>query len=183
MTALPEALAQLERDRAAFLAAYDALTPAQRSFRPADGGWTADEVLQHVVKVETGTVTIVAKQAAAGDRRRDVGTPAEASLAAVEAFLRSDGRTAMPAAVEVHVAPTSPPDAGWRERLGVFASDWSAIAEALPDGDAEVALMAHPVAGPLTAAGAARVVAAHLEHHRHQIARLAASEGCPAADG
>ena len=179
MTALPDALAQLDRDRADFLAAYDALTPAQRSFRPADGGWTADEIVQHVVKSETGTVAIVAKQAAAGPGRRDIGEPVESRLAVVEAFMRSDGRTAMPAAVAPHVAPTSPPDAGWRERLGAFGSDWTAIAEALPDTAAGVALMAHPAAGPLTAAGAARFSASHLDHHRRQLERLAASDGFP----
>ena len=171
----------LDRDRAAFLAAYDALSPRQRSFRPADGGWTADEVLQHVVKSETGTLHIVRKQAAAGDARRDVGTPNDAVMAAVEAFLRSDARTTMPAAAAPHIAPDSPPDAGWRDRLEAFGADWRALDEALPESLANVALMAHPRAGPVTASGAARFSAAHLDHHARQLARLSEAEGFPDA--
>ncbi len=177
---LSDALDTLGRDRAAFLSAYDALTPAQRAFRPADGGWTADEVAQHVVKSETGTLAIVQKQAAAGDARRDVGVPDEARLAGVEALLRSDGRYAMPAAAEPFIRPDSPSDAGWRDRLAAFADEWRALGAGLPAELEPVALMAHPRAGGVTAAGAARFIGAHLDHHTRQLARLRAADGFPA---
>ena len=177
---LPDAVSHLDRDRAAFLAAYDAFTPAQRSFRPPGGGWTADEVAQHLAKSETGTLQIVQKQAAAGAARRDVGTPDEARLAGVEAFLRSDARTTMPEAATPFIAPTSPPDAGWRDRLEAFQSEWDTLAHALPADLEGVGLMDHPRAGAITAAGAARFLAAHIDHHARQIARLRTADGFPA---
>jgi hypothetical protein len=181
MSDLTDALAVLAQDRAAFAAEYDALTPAPRSFRPPDGGWTADEVLQHVVKAETGTLHVVSKQAAAGEARRGVGTPDGARFAAVEAFMRSDRRTTMPAAAVGFIAPTSPPDAGWRERLGAFDDAWDRLAETMPADLHDVALMDHPASGPLTAAGAARFTAGHLDHHRRQLARLRTAAGFPEA--
>lgn len=181
MSALSDALARLDADRAAFLAAYDALTPAQRAFRPADGGWTADEVVQHLVKAETGTVAIITKQAAAGDARRDVGTPDDARLAQLCAHLRSDGRAAMPEAAAPFIRPDSPPDAGWRDRLADFGDAWHRFDETLADDARDAALMLHPRAGALRADGAAEFVAAHIDHHARQIARLRASEGFPEA--
>ncbi len=177
---LPDAVSLLDRDRAAFLAAYDALSPAQRSFRPPGGGWTADEVAQHLVKSETGTLTIVQKQAAAGDARRDVGAPDEAQLAELEAFLRSDGRVPMPEGQAPFIAPTEAPDAGWRERLEAFRSDWHALAETMPAGIEHVGLMHHFRAGAITAAGCARFLAAHIDHHARQLERLRQADGFPA---
>ena len=177
---LSDALAALDRDRTAFLRAYDALTPAQRTFRPADGGWTADEIAQHLVKSETGTVAIVRKQAAAGDARRDVGVPDDERLAHVEAFLRSDARTTMPASAEPFIRPDGPPDAGWRDRLAAFSDDWRALADGLPAELESVALMDHPRAGALRADGAARFLAAHIDHHLRQLERLRTADGFPA---
>lgn len=176
----PDAVSLLDRDRADFLAAYDALSPEQRSFRPPDGGWTADEIAQHLVKAETGTLTIVQKQAAAGDARRDVGTPDEARLAGVEAFLRSDGRTTMPESAAAFIAPTSPPDAGWRDRFAAFGIDWHTLAESVPPEMEVVGLMTHPRAGAITASGCARFIGAHIDHHARQLARLCEADGFPA---
>ncbi|HEX9952042.1 MAG TPA: DinB family protein [Rubricoccaceae bacterium] len=178
---LADSLSRLDHDRAAFLATFDALTPAQRQFRPSDGGWTADEVAQHLVKAETGTLAILAKQVAAGDARRAVPEASEERLAAVEAFLRSDGLTTMPASAEPFIRPDSPPGAGWRDRLAAFESEWHHLAEALPDALADVPLMEHPRAGGLTAAGAARFMSAHLDHHRRQLERIQAAPGYPAS--
>ncbi len=177
---LSDALDTLDRDRAAFLSAYDALTPAQRSFRPADGGWTAVEIAQHLALTDASTLAIVRKQAAAGDARRDVGTPDDDRLAGVEAFLRSEARIPMPASVEAVIRPDGPPDEDWRGRFAAFADDWSAFADAFPAELETVALLDHPRAGALRADGAARFVAAHIEHHARQLARLCASEGFPA---
>lgn len=176
---LPDALDTLGRDRAAFLSAYDALAPAQRAFRPPDGGWTADEVVQHLTKVETGVLRTLAAQAAAGDARRAVSEASEERLAAVEAFMRSDGRTPMPAAAEPFIRPDSPADAGWRDRLAAFDAEWQGLAETLPAGFADVPLMEHPRAGGLTAEGSARFVASHLDHHARQLVRLRAAGGFP----
>ena len=177
---LADALARLEHDRAACLAAFDALTPAQRQFRPPGGGWTADEVAQHLVKVETRILGTLAKQAAAGDERRAVSETSEERLAAVEAFMRSDGRTPMPASAEPFIRPDSPADADWRDRLAPLGSDWHRLANAIPVARADVPLMEHPRAGGLTAAGAARFVASHLDHHTRQLARIRTAEGFPA---
>ncbi len=178
---LPDAVSLLDRDRADFLAAYDALTPEQRAFRPSDGGWTADEIAQHLVKAETGTLTIVQKQAAAGDARRDVGTPDEARLATLEA-LPPVGRCAFrcPRPLPPHIAPTSPPDAGWRDRFAAFGIDWQTLAGTLPTEMEAVGLMAHPRAGAITASGCARFIGAHIDHHARQLARLRTADGFPA---
>ena len=176
---LADTLARLEHDRAAFLAAFEALTPAQRQFRPPGGGWTGDEVAQHLAKVETRILGALAKQAAAGDRRRPVSEASEERLAAVEAFMRSEGRIPMPTVAEPFIRPDSPDGADWRAHLAAFGDEWQRLAETMPARLADVPLVEHPRAGGLTATGAARFVASHLDHHTRQLARLRAAEGFP----
>lgn len=181
MSALSEALALLDRDRADFLAAYDALTPEQRAFRPDGVSWSADDVAEHLVKVEAGPLRIVGKQAAAGKASRDLGAPDEQKVVRLEQRLRSDVRFPMPEAVAEHITPAGTDGAASRAQIAEMGEAWRAVAETFPEALGQVALLSHPVGGSLTAAGTLRFVAAHIEHHTRQLARLHDADGFPAA--
>lgn len=179
MPALADALDRLDRDRQAVLAALDAMTPAQRAFRPAADAWSADDVADHLAKAETGLLSIVEGQVAAGDARRDLGKPSWVKQKMVEAFMRSNRRVKMPSAVVDRVAPTGAPFAESRAALAACGDRWHALAAAFPTALESVGVFAHPVAGPLSASGSARFAGSHLDHHLRQLIRIRAAAGFP----
>lgn len=181
MPALSDALGLLDRDRAAFLAAYDALTPEQRGWRPGGASWSADDVAEHLVRSEAGSLRIVGKQAAAGKASRDLGAPDDAKLARLEEQLRSEGRWTMPKAIAEHIAPAGADGEASRAQIAEMGTAWHAVAETFPEALETVALLSHAVGGPLTAAGTLRFVAAHIEHHTRQLGRIRADAGFPKA--
>ena len=176
----PSTLSTLDRDRAAFLAAFDAFTPEQRAFRPADGGWTADDVAEHLARVESGLLAVLTKQVDAGAARRDVGHPSPAGQDRMLAYLRSEMRLPMPETLAPHIGPAGAGGAASRSAIATAQASWRDLAERLAPEDAEAGLYKHPVAGAFTFAQTADFHAAHLDHPTRQLARVRASEGFPA---
>ena len=179
MSAFTDALALLDRERAAVLAALDALAPEQRAFRPAPDAWSAADVADHLAKAESGQIEIVRRQVEAGPARRDLGRPSAPRRWLVERIMRSGVRVRMPAAVAQRVTPTGVAFEASRAAIAGCGDGWRALAAAFPPELESVAVFAHPVAGPLTAAGAVCFAAAHLDHHRRQLRRIQAAPGYP----
>lgn len=179
MTDLDASLDRLDRDRAAVLALLDAMTPAQRAFRPAPGAWSPADVADHLAKAESGQVEIVRRQVAAP---RPLGPPSATRRWLVERLMRSGARVRMPAAVAPRVAPTGVAFETSRAALAAAADGWRALAAAFPPAMADAGVFKHPAAGPLTLRGTVCFAAAHLDHHRRQIERIRAAPGYPASD-
>lgn len=180
MPALPDALSTLDRDRATFLAACDALSPAQRAFRPSPGAWNADEVAEHLARVDTGMLLLLNKQVGAGEARRDIGRPSWIRQALVTRFMRSDRKTRIPPAVAPRVAPVGADPDESRAVLAASPAAWAAFVARVPPGLERTALWKHPVGGAYTAAQAVGFHAAHFDHHMRQLARIRSAAGFPA---
>lgn len=180
MPALADALSTLDRDRAAFLAAYDALAPAQRAFRPATDAWSADDVAEHLARVDTGMLAILRRQVDAGDARRGIGRPSRIKQALVTRFMRSEGKTRMPAAVAPRVAPVGADPAATRAALAASVDAWATLVASVPPDLEPTPLWSHPVGGAYTAAQAVGFHASHFDHHVRQLARIRAAAGFPA---
>lgn len=179
MLAFADALARLDRERADVLAALDAMTPAQRAFRPAPQAWSAADVADHLAKAERGQIEIVRQQVAAGAARRPLGRPSRSRRWLIERLMRSGLRVRMPAAVAPRVSPTGVAFESSRAVLVGCSEGWRALAASVPPEMDAVGVFAHPVAGPLTVAGTVCFAAAHLNHHRRQIGRIQAAPGYP----
>ena len=179
MSAFTHALVRLDRERAVVLATLDAMTPAQRDFRPAPDAWSAADVTDHLAKAESGQIEIVRRQVEAGSARRSLGRPSAPRRWLIERIMRSGLRVRMPAAVAPRVAPTGVAFEASRAVLAGCGDAWRALAAAFPPELESVGVFAHPVAGPLTAAGAVCFAAAHLDHHRRQLRRIQAAPGYP----
>lgn len=180
MPTFADSAAALDRARAAFLAQLDAMTDAQRAFRPAGGGWTPAEVAEHLMLVERGLVGGLERQLAAGDARRDVGEPSAEALGRLMDRLESpDTRYAMPDKAATYIAPAGTHGEAVRQEWGALAGRWRALADTLPDALAATGLVRHPLAGAVTAEGAARFAAAHVMHHRGQLDRIEADAAFP----
>ncbi len=176
MTALLDVLA---RERAAVLALLDAMTPAQRAFRPAPDAWSPADVADHLAKAESGQIEIVRRQVAAP---RPLGRPSAGRRWLVERLMRSGLRVRMPAAVAPRIAPTGVAFDVSRSALAAAAEGWHALAATYPPAMAEAGVFTHPVAGPLTLRGTVCFAAAHLDHHRRQLERIRRAPGYPADD-
>jgi hypothetical protein len=70
----------LARQRDALLDVVAGVPEADRDRRPAAGGWSIAEVLEHLRIVETGTATLLAKRAA---RAREAGVGADGDTSSV----------------------------------------------------------------------------------------------------
>lgn len=169
----------LAAEHAAVASLVDDLSPEARAWRPADDAWSATEILEHLVKTERGMAVVVAMQLAAGDDRRDVGTPSPEAFAGLSGFLRSDRRTRVPEAAARFVAPTGEPFDALRAEWDTLLSLWREAFASLPDEMQDVGLVKHPVAGALSARGAAHFAADHAHHHARQLRRLRGADGFP----
>lgn len=177
---MTDTLRLLADERAAFSALLDDASPDALAFRPSPDAWSLALVLEHLVRVEGGTLAILEKQAAKGDAFRDIGSPEEGRLAQVVAGLRSDRRFRIPAGAASAITPTGEMPVGpASEAWDGFDTRWAALDDRLTDRQREATLFLHATAGPITADGAAEFVAAHAAHHRGQAERIRAADGFP----
>ena len=176
---MTDALALLRSEHRAFTGRFDAFSPEARLWRPGPEQWNANDVLEHLVRVDQGLLFGLERQIAAGDSRRDVGTPSPEALQQVSLFLRSGRRTRVPASAAEWIAPQGDdPEqvrAEWDSRLG----RWREVLASVPEPLADVGLILHPAAGAITAQGAAQFAADHTAHHAGQLDRIRAADGFP----
>lgn len=172
MPSSSDLLQSLTASRDAFQAALANVEPRQLSQRPQPDAWSPLLIAEHVVVVEEQMITFAARQAAAGEQRKEIGEPDEARIAGVLQAVASDMRIKVPESVAVHPAGgLSSEDLvmRWttsRERM-------EALVESFPDELRGVALLKHPMAGPMTLEHTLLFLDAHVRHHIHQLKRAA----------
>lgn len=169
----------LAAEHAAVAALLDDLSPEARTWRPAPDTWSATDVLEHLVKTERGMAMVLAMQIAAGDDRRDVGSPSPEAFAGLSGFLRSDRTTRVPDAVAQFVTPSGADYDALRAEWDALLGLWREALGSLPTELHDVGLVKHPVAGALTARGASHFAADHAHHHARQLRRLRGADGFP----
>ncbi len=179
-TAMTDALQLLDAEHRAFTDLFDTLSPAARLWRPGAEQWNAADVMEHVVRADRSVLFGLSRQLAAGDNRRDVGTPTPEAQETVRAFLRSDGRTRVPESVARHIAPQGDDPLAVRAEWDALPRLWREALAAVPPPLADTALILHPRAGPLTARSCAQFAADHTAHHARQLRRIREAEGFPA---
>jgi hypothetical protein len=168
----------LERQRAALLSDVGGWPTAAVIYRPASGGWTAAEVLDHLVRVERGILAAAERGLAAPHPR---GVRDRVGGAFLDWVFRSDRRVRVPAAVAAQVAPA--PGA----ELATVRADWDAARRdlarflsgmpALRPGQRHGGVFRHPVAGWMGVPEVLRFFWVHAHHHGFQLARLRAEAG------
>jgi DinB superfamily len=164
--------AELEAQRTETLAELVDWSPQRVSFRPAPGSWSAIEVLDHVVKTETGTIADLRT----GLRNAHLlGTEDRPGVAALDRALRSEQFFQVPPGAE-DIYPdkqTTLPQVAIRwERTRV---ELGRMVQELAPEDVRCGLFCHPFAGWMTFAEVLDHFSAHLCHHRFQLARLRVS--------
>ncbi len=161
---------ELDRRRRDLLGEAAALPEAALRAKPAAGGWSILEILEHLVLAERAILLDLPDPAALAARPR--GLKARCLCALVLGILawripvKVPSRRMLPGGgrslAELH--------AEWDAHLGWI----KAYAAGLDPAQAPPAVFLHPVAGPLTLDQALRLDLLHLESHRRQIRRLRA---------
>jgi hypothetical protein len=166
------AFRELESQRTGLLAELATWSPSLLSFRPAPGAWSAVEVLDHIVRAETGTIANVR----VGLRTPHIlGGEDRPGIAALDRALRSDQSFQVPPgalAIYPDTQTTLPEVLGrWEQARAELRS----LVEALAPADAHCGVFCHPFAGWMTVADVLDHFSAHLYHHGFQLARLKAT--------
>lgn len=166
---------ELEASRDALVAAIDGLSEAQWRFRPADGGWTVEENVEHLVVSARSIGALVMRRLRAG--------PDAADLVATPLAVRIRARMAdrsVRAEVPEMVRPTGHPV----DRAAATA-EFVALREVLlafvrePAHGLRAGTAPHPRLGELDAAEWLAFVAAHELRHVAQLMEVRRAVGFP----
>jgi len=162
-------LPRLERKKRDLLASLEEWPADRIAYRPAPGQWCAAEVLDHMVKVESGILAAARQGAQAPHtiRIRD-----RVTTRMLELLFRSRSRVKAPAS-----APAILPDP--MTEIAPILLRWSYTREelrgfcgGLSETQALGGLFRHPVAGWMDMPAVLRFFSVHLIHHGFQLERL-----------
>ena len=139
--------------------------------QPAEGGWCALEVIDHIISSERGTLGYLVKKTSSGWDQIPERTP-ETDAAAVQlhAALESDGKWGVPVKF-----PPPAPDMTLETLAHTWMHSHNDIAHwigATPDGIAEKLVFKHPIAGRITLEQTLGFLQRHITHHRFQLERI-----------
>ena len=169
VSACYQAFQQLQVQRGETLAPLSQWSPQRLSFRLCPGSWCAIEVLDHIVRAETGTMADVQNGL---KNPHLLGSEVRPGIAALQQALLSNGSFRVPPeANAIYPDPHATlPDvlARWdrsRRKLGQLVSE---VGPAISGHG----VFHHPFAGWMTFVEVLDHFAAHLHHHRFQLARL-----------
>ncbi|HXE57970.1 MAG TPA: DinB family protein [Gemmatimonadales bacterium] len=171
LPALARDLERLEARRRVLLARVRALTPGQRTFRPAPDRWSVLDVVEHLVLVDEAASGAV-RGPAGGAPRPAAGRLRYLGLLAV---LRSPIRVRVPTRA---VLPSGGADLAGLEARWVEAR--AALAEWLEGLGPEMVrrpVFRHPVVGWLTVRQTLGFLGAHQAHHEAQVRRIERAPG------
>lgn len=164
--------AQLESQRTEMLADLNQWPLQRVSFRPASGAWCAIEVLDHIVRVEAGTIDKIQ----IGLRNPHIlGAEDRPGIATLDRALRSEQYFQVPPGAEgIYPDPqTTLPQVA--ERWEQAREELGQLLKGFAPHDACCGVFHHPSAGWMTFAEVLDHFSAHLCHHGFQLARLRVS--------
>jgi hypothetical protein len=175
--AIQTRLEAIRHARSRLLAEMEGVTEEEGRWRPKEGGWSLQEVVEHLVLAEKGGIDSVWK---AGDAHR-AGTPtwtgtSENAGHSIEEVIRRTWRARESA------PPSAEPSGTWS--LPYWAAQLRSC-EPLLDGLARhlqglpLTEVIHPhfLSGPLDALQRLEFIRFHLEHHLPQVRRLRDAQG------
>jgi hypothetical protein len=168
---LPALLRALDARRAAFLGALAALPPEVIDRAPAQESWSPLQIGEHLLRTEEQMLGAAERQTHAGSDRRVLGEADDAAVEGLIQALRSPARFRVPdGARGIHPeGDLSLQDL--RDRWGAVAERWRRLVAVFPPDLLNVALLRHPLAGPLCMGHTLRFLEAHVAHHVHQLNR------------
>ena len=165
---MPTTLPYLERKKDELLESLQRWPEEHLQFQPAGGGWSAAQVVDHLVRTETEIVA--AAQAGLAQPHR-IGVRDRAGTWFLQRVFQSNRKVKAPGSVQAIMPADAPSLAECAQRWGRTREELAALKE-----DAELAsgqgLFRHPVGGWMTMDGVLDFFAVHIHHHGFQLAAL-----------
>lgn len=166
-----QALEMLERSRAAFVAAVNAIPAEHWHRRPSFGGWTPAEIVEHMVLADGSTASYLSGRIFAAPAPEEILARTAGRDAKIIAWLEGEEKAVAPDFVV--------PESAARDREEALA-DWmarrDAVAAAFRDGPPDLRRYTgkHPLLGTLDGYQWALQVSMHADRHGRQLGRIAA---------
>ena len=161
---------RLEDTRSKLLARLEGHDRARLNRPRADGGWSALQVLHHVITAEEGTLRYVSKKMQGGTSLPRAGLASRVRLLALQAANVSPIRFKAPgvtAAVPTEIDPDE-----LRARWDAVRTGWTERLEGFPDELLDRMVFRHAMAGLMGLPDALSFLQSHLAHHAGQVERL-----------
>ncbi len=177
LSTLRSSFDRLERQRHALLDELLAHTQAQLAFVPSPGSWSLAALIQHLVLVEEGTLEFLTLKAPRPANGRTLVH--RLRWVAVRLLGPRPIRVKAPNAAIIPVTdvPVEKLVARWEAARAALESYLARITEPQLD----LLVFKHPIGGPLPILDTLQFLEMHLIHHGHQIRRIRAAPGWPAA--
>jgi len=166
------ALERLEATRAEILSRLEGHDHARLNRPRADGGWSALQILHHVVAGEEATLGYLKKKMQAGPSLPRAGLRSRLRLLALRIASASPLRFRAPAATATVPAEIDP--AFLRSRWERVRGDWRSLLESFPEDLVGRQVFRHPVVGRMGLRDTLGFLQSHLDHHARQVDRALA---------
>ncbi len=163
---------RLETTRVSVAARLDRHDRAALNRPRADGGWSALQVLHHVIAAEAGTLRYISKKMLAGPNLPRAGLASRMRLLALQAVLVSPVRFRAPAVTADVPDEADPAEllTRWQEtREGLRT-----LLEGFPDELLDRVVFRHLLVGLMGLHDTLDFLQGHLDHHVRQVERLLA---------
>lgn len=167
---LQQRFERLERTRRVVLTRLAEHDRARLNRPRADGGWSALQVLHHVITAEDGTRRYISRKMLAGTSLPPAGLVSRLRLFALRLANASPLRFRAPG-VTADVPATIDPDelgARWDEVRG----DWRELLDGFPDELLDRMVFRHGMVGLMGLPDTLLFLRSHLAHHARQVERL-----------
>lgn len=165
----------LEQQRAEILEALADWSATRLSYKATLKAWSASEVIDHLVKLES---EIVAAAMRSTTNSHPIRVRDRIGFFLLERLFRTDRRVRVPAAT-AEVLPEPDVDlVDVVQRWEITRRDLSELLALTSQVKGDAGVFRHPVSGWMTIPQIARLLYVHVQHHRYQLTRLSvASEG------
>jgi len=166
---LRERFDRLERTRHRLEGRLEGVDSARLSRPRSGGGWSALQVLHHVVTAETLSLTYVTKKMQGGATLPSATVRSPLRLLVLRAVLASPLRLRAPAATA-----SVPPQVEWpplRTRWDETRASWRELLDGFPPELLGRMVFRHPLVGLLSLHDCVGFLQAHLDHHARQVDR------------
>jgi hypothetical protein len=168
-----ERLVRLDKQKAGLLAYVSGWPEELQLARPADGGWSALQVLDHMVRTESGICVVAADGVAAPQR---IGVRDRLGFVFVERVFRSPLRVKVPGSVSGLTTP------GEELELREITTRWDLtrveLARLADEADGcRGGVFKHPVSGWMSFEQVLRFFSVHMVHHEFQLERIRGEVG------
>lgn len=161
--------AQLESQKQLLLSRFDGWSVARLSYRPSASGWSAIQVLDHLVRTEEEILSS-AKQGLGFPHR--IGVRDRIGFLFIRKIFETDRKVKVPASAAQVLPDQYPAFGDVLERWQITRSDFVRFQSQLSPKQAVSGLFRHPVCGWMGMPQISQFFFVHMIHHGFQIGRL-----------